>query len=232
MCLQSYLGLLFMAVLFCLLTACTSREKTPSTPSSPNPLHYLLFGSPNKNTSQSDTLTVAERQQLQHGDILLRKGFGNISAYIADFLDEPYPVTHCGFIIEQSPQQYAVLHCISEDTIDGLLVEPLEDYIKTSQWSSLVAVRLLDSTHLDQALQYAQQLLAQNIPFDMRFDDHDSEALYCAEMIRDALNQSYQKDFFPKRVQKQGIDVLSMSNFFDTANFSIIFNHFDTLSIN
>jgi|GEM_PF-474724 len=228
--LQLYQGLLYIAVLCYLFTACSSQEVSTTTAASPNPLRYLLFGSPHQGSKQSDTLSTQEYKQLQHGDILLRKGFGTISDYIADFLNEKYPVTHCGFVLQQSGD-YNVLHCISEDTIDGLIIEPLTDYIQGSRQNSLVAIRLTDTTYLSTALRQAQQLRYQNIPFDMRFDDYNSEALYCVEMMRDVLNQSYQKDFFPKRTQKQGLDVLSLSNFFDTANFSIIFNHFDTLSI-
>jgi len=177
----------------------------------------------------SDTLLQAEYLQLQTGDILLRKGFGMISDYIANFLDEAYPVTHCGFIIKTAKGKIQVLHTVSNDAISGMFIESLADYCRQSQAGSLVAVRVKATEAERKAMmQRAHDLVKQKVPFDMAFDDSNSDRLYCAEMMRDIFVEILGQDLLPQRTQKQGIDVLSMDNFLDSTNFELLFNHFDS----
>lgn len=235
----SYKGLLLTVVLCCFLGACTSssvanekqRVVTTTWDSTlPNPTQYLLFGSGKKIALPSDSLSDFERTLLRNGDILLRKGYGNISDYIADFLREKYAVTHCAFIINIQSQVPLVLHTISSNQHNGMLIEPLTSYIKQSQANSLVAVRLKASeTQIQQVLEKAHLFVQKKIPFDMKFDDRNNQALYCIEMMRDIFLEVFQENWLPNRTNKNTIDVLSMNNFFDTTRFNLIFNHFDSL---
>lgn len=218
-------------IIFCLYSCSTSTTPIPKTPTTtdsiPNAMQYLLFGSGKKSSTQSDTLSSKEIAQLQNGDILLRKGFGSISDYIADFLQEKYPVTHCGFVVIKGNQVF-VLHTISNDSLNGMCLEPISDYLKQSQQNTLVAVRLKKIfSKTDEVLAKAQLLLQQKIPFDLAFDDYNASSLYCLEMVRNVLQEVYQEDLISKRTQKQTIDVLSMDNFFDSTYFEVVFNHFE-----
>lgn len=195
----------------------------------PNPSQYLLFGNGKMPMTLSDSLTAGELEQLQEGDILLRKGFGSISDFIADFLAEKYPVTHCAFVINTQSKSKQVLHTASNEIANSLYIEPLEQYVRQSALGSLVLVRLNYSTQKKQAVsQKAHQLLAKKIPFDMGFDDRDNQALYCIELMRDIFLAVFEEDLLPKRTSKNTIDVLSMDNFFNPLHFEVIFNHFDS----
>lgn len=235
----SYKGLLLAVVLCYFLSSCT----TPSTAnqpqiveytttwdtSLPNPTQYLLFGSGKKTAIPSDSLSHSEQTQLRDGDILLRKGYGNISDYIADFLQEEYAVTHCAFVLNSQSNHPKVLHTVSSNKHNGMLIEPLAAYIKQSQQNSLIAIRLKASeSEIEQVLKQAQQLVQQKIPFDMKFDDQNDQHLYCIEMMRNVFLAVFQEDWLPNRTNKNTIDVLSMNNFFDTTHFNPIFNHFDS----
>lgn len=230
-------GLLLTVVLF---SAC----KSPSTQSTsnnptilwdttmPNPSQYLLFGSGKMQSTLSDSLAAQELELLQEGDILLRKGFGSISDFIADFLDEIYPVTHCAFVINTNSKDKQVLHTASTESINRIYVEPLEQYVRQSRWGTLVLVRLHGSKEKkEQVLQEARKLLAKKIPFDMGFDDRDNQALYCIEFMRNVFLAVFKKDLCPTRKTKNNIDVLSMDNFFNAAHFEVIFNHFDSATV-
>lgn len=227
-------GLLLAVVLFCLYSSCStsSTQRTnnlPLTDSIPNAMHYLLFGSGRTSSKVADSISLEELALLQDGDILLRKGYGSISDYIADFLQEKYPVTHCGFFYYNSDSLPFVLHTISNDSINGMYLEPLNSYIRQSQKGSLVAIRLKRSTNqIKEVLNSAQVLLKQKIPFDLGFDDRNKESLYCVEMMRNIFLEVFEQDLLPKRTQKQTIDVLSMDNFFDSTYFEVVFNHFVT----
>jgi len=232
-------GLLLTVVLFCFL-ACksSSSESTTSNPTTlwdttmPNPSQYLLFGSGKAQTTLSDSLTIQEVALLQEGDILLRKGFGPISDFIADFLAETYPLTHCAFVINTKSKTKQVLHTASNETVNHIHVELLEQYVRQSRRGSLVLVRLRCSKEKkEQVLQKAHQLLAKKIPFDLGFNDRDPQALYCIEFMRDIFLDVFGKDLCSKRNSKNNLDVLSMDNFFNSAHFEVIFNHFDSVIV-
>lgn len=231
-----YRGLLLAVVLFYLITACrysSSPSTAPKTTDSLalDPMRYFLFGNGQSSTSP-DSLSAQELALFQEGDILLRKGFGAISNFIADFLAEKYPVTHCGWVVHGADGSVQILHTISNDSISGMTLEPLDSYQQQSQANSLVLIRLQDPSQIQEILHLARQRLAQQVPFDMEFNDKNSDALYCIELMRDVFLDVYQKDLLPNRTNRHGIDVLSMANFFDSTNFQIIFNHFEQPNIN
>lgn len=237
-------GLLFTVVLFCFVACKSSSTEVYNNNNShndtvlwdtsmPNPSQYLLFGNGKPKVTLSDSLTVEELNLLQDGDILLRKGFGSISDFIADFLAEKYPVTHCAFVINTKSKSKQVLHTASNEIANSLYIESLEQYVRQSALGSLVLVRLNCSTQKKQAvLQKAHQLLAKKIPFDMGFDDRDNQALYCIELMRDIFLEVFEEDLLAKRTSKNTIDVLSMDNFFNPLHFELIFNHFDSSIVN
>ena len=196
-----------------------------------DPMRYFLFGN-GQSAATPDSLSPQKLALLQEGDILLRKGYGSISDFIADFLNEKYPVTHCGWVVRGTDGSFHILHTISNDSISGMTLESLDCYQQQSQANSLVLIRLQDQSKIQQVIKLAHQLLAQQVPFDMEFNDKNSDALYCIELMRDVFLDVYQKDLLPNRTNRHGIDVLSMANFFDTTNFQIIFNHFEQPNIN
>lgn len=171
------------------------------------------------------SISEAEIAQLQHGDILLRRGYGAVSDFIADFLEETYPVTHCGFVLRYPDDKVYILHIISDLDSNGVRTESLQTYINESQLNTLAAVRLKTSQENREAiLGEIYKLKAADMRFDMGFNDHDGEEMYCAEMSRHVIQNVLKKDVLPDRAQKMGIDVTRMSNFFADKHFEIIFN--------
>lgn len=174
---------------------------------------------------QPAQLTTVEREKLQHGDILLRRGFGMVSNFIADFLKEEYEVTHCGFVVLEGLDEPHILHTISDGDIDGIYLEPLSDFVAASYDSSLALVRAVgDSTQRYAVVKHCLNYMQREIPFDMRFDHKDSSKMYCVEMMWYAFERVYGRDLLPHRAKGVGIEVFHMDNFFDTTNFEIIFN--------
>jgi hypothetical protein len=174
-----------------------------------------------------DSLTTAEIAQLQHGDILLRRGYGMVSDFITTFLKEKYTVTHCGFVIRpNATDSIMILHTVTNDYSEGMLIEPLHDYIQNSQVPSLAAVRpKFSAQEKELAIAQAFDLLHRKIEFDMEFDDSDSSKLYCVEMVRNTYFRVVKKDILPKRISRLGIEVTQMDNFFEPKYFEVLFNH-------
>jgi hypothetical protein len=213
-------GLLSTVILFLVNTSCQYKRTSSSETIPSNSINKQIT---------FDTLTQIEIEQLQTGDVLLRKGFGWISDGIANYLEEEYPITHCGIVIKDTVTlDIRILHTVSNDSIDGMHIETLAHYCQQSQQNSLIAVRL-QATPTEQAAIIAEaiRLYKEKVPFDMGFDDQDSTQLYCIEMLRDVYLKVLKKDILNKRKTTAGIDVLAMSNLLDTMYFQILFNHFD-----
>jgi Permuted papain-like amidase enzyme, YaeF/YiiX, C92 family len=175
------------------------------------------------------SISNVEISQLKQGDILLRRGYGAVSDFISDFLEETYPVTHCGFVLEYPDNKIYILHIISDLDSNGVRTESLETYVNQSQENSLAAVRLKATESQRQAiLTEIYKLKSAGMKFDMGFNDHEPTEMYCAEMSRFVIQKVIKKDVLPDRAQKLGIDVTRMSNFFAPAHFDIIFNQLPT----
>lgn len=197
-----------------------------------NPLKYLLFGSNHPKNLPSDSLTQAELMQLRDGDLLLRRGYGTISDFIADYLEEKYPLTHAGILLDAQTSSPKVMHCIANKESNGIIVETLANYCQASQAGSLVAVRLKGKQDQQEAvLKIANNIRKSNPPFDFSFNHNCDSALYCLELIRNVYLQLFQKDYFSNTKSADGISVLRMNNFFNEQYFYCIFNHFDSAAI-
>lgn len=191
-----------------------------------NPAKMLLQKQTN---AVHDVLSKDEQAQLQNSDILLRRGYGVVSDFIANYLEEIYPVTHCGFVVRKPDSSIWILHTISKDDHSGMLLEPLADYINNSQEHTLVGIRLKGSDEKrKQVLDYAYHYLDRKMEFDMGFNDADSSQLYCAELMRNIFKKVYKKDLLTDRAESLGISVIRMSNFFNAKYFDVLFNHCDT----
>ena len=223
-------GLLLAVVLCCWLLACTPAAPSSSQPLGPPlPDPLTFFHLPTQQPLPPDSLAPSELALLQAGDVLLRKGYGWISEYIVATLEEPCAISHCGLLVKQG-ETLAVLHTASSQEQEGLLVEPLEEYIQQSQAHSLVAIRPKGSlAQQQQLLALAQSYSKKDIPFDYHFDDQDAQALYCVELLRDLFLEAFEQDYLPLHYARGELSLLGFQNFFDTTNFSPLFNHCNTI---
>ncbi len=220
-------GLLVTGVLCCWV-ACQPTSPPPSTPllqGTPLPDPLTFFQQPTLPDRPPDSLTASEIAQLQAGDVLLRRGYGLVSNYILATLKEPYAITHCGLLVPYQGQ-LGVLHTASDQEHDGVLVESLADYVRHSQAGSLVACRPKSSpAQRQQLLALAQTYQAAAAPFDYSFDDRDSSALYCVELLRDLFLATFEQDYLPLHYQRGELSLLGFHSFFDRRTFTPLFNH-------
>lgn len=175
----------------------------------------------------SAQLSQKNIENLAYGDIILRQGCGRISNFIIDFLDAPYPVSHCGVWLGKKG---GVLHSISNAHHDGILVESIEAYTAESKANSLVVVRpILSSFEQAKYKSYLNYISRKQSPFDPYFNDRDSSRIFCAELVRDALRYAGKGACFELRKKDLNRDILALQNFFTTHCFSLILNQFDSI---
>jgi uncharacterized protein YycO len=150
---------------------------------------YLWDFSEQQTEKKSDhRLTTNQINSLCAGDVVLREGYGLVSATIAERLTGKYRFSHCGVLVE-TDSGFQVVHSLSSSLskIDGVQQCALAEFVRQSKPGSLAVTRLKKTADrqilVDQVLWY----LGQNIGFDHRFDAEDSSTLYCSELIWRAL---------------------------------------------
>jgi uncharacterized protein YycO len=173
-------------------------------------------------------LMPEEIEQLQEGDIILRRGFGLISDAIVKYAHDDYPVSHCGIIVKDSLGKWAVIHTVSNTlaVVDGMQEDGLWKFVKESRYGSIIVLRFhytCDSM-AERIVQQARYYLGQQIPFDHRFDCCDSNAFFCTEFVWSVFNKAISVDIYDQNAEK-GMDCMNFSAFFDSTKFSVILNH-------
>ena len=188
---------------------------------------YIIYNKEEqKHYAKHDRLTKKELAMMRSGDIILRRGFGLVSASIASSLNEAFSVSHCGIVDVDSNGNVRVIHSVSSSLsdFDGLQDCTIEEFCKESKENSLMVVRFRDTADVPLAnlSKTAQTYLDRKIPFDGVFDITQNDEMYCSEMVWSALKENYDYDIYP---DKSKTAVIKFGPFFDTVHFQRIINH-------
>lgn len=188
---------------------------------------YIIYSKEEKkHYAKHDRLAKNELAMLRSGDIILRRGFGLVSASIATSLNEDFSVSHCGIVDVDSNGNVRVIHSVSSSLsdFDGLQDCTIDEFCKESKENSLMVVRFRDTADVPLAnlAKTAQTYLDRKIPFDGVFDITENDEMYCSEMVWSALKENYGYDIYP---DKSKTAVIKFGPFFDTVHFQRIINH-------
>ncbi|MBO7541259.1 MAG: hypothetical protein J6T33_06335 [Bacteroidales bacterium] len=188
---------------------------------------YIIYNKEEqKHYAKHDRLTKSELAMMRSGDIILRRGFGLVSASIASSLNEAFSVSHCGIVDVDSNGNVRVIHSVSSSLsdFDGLQDCTIEEFCKESKENSLMVVRFRDTADVPLAnlAKTAQTYLDRKIPFDGVFDITQNDEMYCSEMVWSALKENYDYDIYP---DKSKTAFIKLGPFFDTVHFQRIINH-------
>jgi uncharacterized protein YycO len=159
---------------------------------------------------------------LRPGDILLREGYGLVSATIADRLKGKYRFSHCGVLIE-TDSGFQVVHTVSSSlsNIDGMQHCSLTEFVQQSKPGSLAVTRLKIRKDRKILVEQVVWYLNQKVAFDHRFDALDSSTLYCSELIWRGLLRGGGSDITkPHRQNAWGL--YSFDMFLNEAFFEVI----------
>ena len=173
-------------------------------------------------------LSNSQLNQIQEGDIILRRGFGYFSDMIADKLNhKPFDVTHSGIIIKENGNWF-VIHSLSSDVsnIDGIQKQDLADFLRHSQPNKILITRVKNSTTQlnSEIANLAKYHLSKKIPFDHVGNYDDSTSMYCTEFILHVLNKDLKAIEIPKDKASLEKFYNTMKGMYDTNYFKIIVN--------
>lgn len=162
---------------------------------------------------------------LEDGDIVLKRGTGQVSILMIKYLDEKVPLSHCGIIVKEDTS-YSVIHSIAKEYtgIDGVQKTTLSYFLSDAKLKDSYIVRHRSPISKRKILKTkALGFLNNQIPFDYDFDIRDTSKFYCSEFIDHALKSTYKKEYFSRKKIGHG-EALLLNSLLDTTYFERILN--------
>jgi len=173
-------------------------------------------------------LTIEEKQLLQEGDIILRRGFGIISDAIVKYSKENLSISHCGIIVKDSANNLYVIHTVSNTLadIDGIQKDELNLFVRGSHPNTLIVTRYLyeNDTMQKSIVYWANYYLSKQIPFDHQFNCEDSTRFFCTEFVRNVFKNAINVDLY-KSSDGEEFDCMGFWALIDTRRFKLVLNH-------
>lgn len=165
--------------------------------------------------------------EIESGDLIIRKGNGPLSYHLMNNTKEDY--SHCGTIVKENGE-WMIIHTIggsgSEDEIDGVQLIELDEFVAHAADSMLFICRpiFVDSAG-PKITERAYYYLEQQTPFDHSFSLYTEDKLYCSELLFYMFKEVNidNKNIFDV-VKKHKSYMLMFSTFFDETKFEPIFH--------
>ncbi|WP_372474619.1 hypothetical protein AB4865_04955 [Capnocytophaga sp. ARDL2] len=183
---------------------------------------------------ESASLSEIQMSKIQDGDIILRRGYGLLSDWVADYFNQSaYDVSHAGILYKKGEEWY-VIHSLSADNrnISGVIEESLNSFLHYSQANKLVVVRVknISSMQQNQLVSYAKEYVKMQTPFDKKGNIHDDSELFCTELIWYIL--FYKMNYFPLPKEESSQKKLwySMDGLTDESFFEILLSTFENVN--
>lgn len=121
------------------------------------------------------------------GDLVFRRGCSAASDLVLLCEDEPV-YSHIGLLV-YTPDGWRVVHAAPDEAdargrYDRVMAEPPADFWQPQRCRAGGVYRLpLTGAERERLATEALRLAAEGRPFDHRFDEHDTTAFYCTELI-------------------------------------------------
>lgn len=179
-----------------------------------------------KNKKQPKLLQ-SQISQIKEGDIILRRGYGFFSDFIAQNLNDGYDVTHAG-VLYQKDNEWYVIHSLSSDVsdFDGVQEQKLSEFLDYSVPQKILVVRTKNTT-IEQGKNIVNQALGyldKKTPFDRLGEIDNDEKLYCTELISHIVSNKLGYVQFPQNFQERKDLLYTMKVMYNPDYFDIIIN--------
>lgn len=164
---------------------------------------------------------------LQNGDIILRRGYGFFSDFIAQNLNTKFDLTHAG-ILHKKGEKWHVIHSLSSEAshADGMQEQSLSEFLRYCVPHKILIVRLKNASLADgeKIVERAQYYLQQKIPFDRLGMIDEASELYCTELIWQIVGNDLNLVQLPQNPKERKDLFYSMKGMYAPEYFDIIVN--------
>lgn len=130
-----------------------------------------------------------EEWKLQSGDLVFREG-PSLLSHTVTYADTASAYSHVGMIL-WTAHGWQVLHAVPNERAnknekDSVKLEPLETFFRSDRASHGAVYRLAPPLSPDDTIKLllkGQEIHQRHLLFDGAFDDMDSSAFYCTELV-------------------------------------------------
>ena len=175
-------------------------------------LKYYLYDS--KNT----VLQLPKDVRLQEGDLVLRRETNRISDIFAHINASDY--SHIGTLLV-SKNRISVVHIEESDEGDDFHVVSLDTFLQySSKYAFYRPKHRMDARRLHS---FVEKIKKKNPDFDMEFSGKEDNLLYCTELAYEINRYATSFDIVPKMTRYMNYRFISINEFSDSSNFSILY---------
>jgi hypothetical protein len=130
---------------------------------------------------QSGTI-LPQDVMLSPGDVVFRRGSGFTSQAVL-MAEHGGAYSHVGIVVDSAGVPMVVHAVPYEDDEDRVKMEQPCDFFASSRAQKGAVYRHCDSTIACQAAEAAVAVYHHGVPFDHSYDDSDTMAMYCTELV-------------------------------------------------
>ena len=176
-------NILFISICSFLISSCSSFDTNPT--SKPPSYSEIKLQEMFENISEG-------QQELQDGDLVVRRGRDMISYTIRQFNRTDHFYSHAGIVFYENNKPY-IYHIYPNDKDTGtqFFKDSLRVFADPFKNDGYAIYRYnLNSTELQQLKTNVLFWYHKKVRFDMKFDQRTDQEMYCPEMIRKMLLKS------------------------------------------
>jgi hypothetical protein len=166
-------------------------------------LIFFLACSEKDNPKKQTMPTVSK---VQNGDFIYRLGNGLFSDFIKDMSRLDKRFSHVGIVYKSNlDDSVFVIHAEADDhTGIGLVKkEPLTVFLHNVRDWGVFRLKT-DESYQKRIAEYAFQYQKIQIPFDASFEEKDSSAFYCTELVKHCINNAVNQELIKAKTIRNG----------------------------
>ena len=166
-------------------------------------LIFFLACSEKDNPKEQTMPTVSK---IQNGDFIYRLGNGLFSDFIKDMSRFDKRFSHVGIVYTSNlGDSVFVIHAEADDRTGIGLVkkEPLTVFLHNVRDWGVFRLKT-DEMYQKRIAEYAFQYQKLQIPFDSSFEEKDSSAFYCTELVKHCVNNAVNQVLIQAKTIRNG----------------------------
>ena len=184
-------------------------------------LIFFLACSEKDNPEKQTMPTVSK---IQNGDFIYRLGNGLFSDFIKDMSRFDKRFSHVGIVYTSNlDDSVFVIHAEADDRTGIGLVkkEPLTVFLHNVRDWGVFRLKT-DETYQKRIAEYAFQYQKLQIPFDSSFEEKDSSAFYCTELVKHCVNNAVNQTLIQAKTIRNGKAFIAIDDTYLIDNVQLI----------
>lgn len=159
---------------------------------------------------------------LENSDIVFRLGKGYFSNYFRKYASKDKIFSHIGIVSVENNNTFVYHSEASELTgVGGIKKELLTEFIKDSEKVAFFRTNLTP-IEKEKIIQQVKLYHSKNITFDLSFDIHNNNEMYCTEFVAKSINNGLKKNIISPNLIIKDKYFYGLDDFYNNSLFTKI----------